>query len=68
MGMFTRIKTHVNGFREGLAWHREHDPRAPRAGDLAPDFELGDARGASTVRLSQYRGKKPVALVFGSFT
>lgn len=68
MAMFARIKRYVNGFRESLTWHREHDPRAPRAGDLAPTFELGDAKGASTVRLSQYRDKRPVALLFGSFT
>lgn len=32
-------------------------------GDLAPDFELINQHGES-VRLSSFRGKKPVALVF----
>ena len=36
--------------------------------DLAPDFELPDAAGAKTVRLSSFRGKKPVVLIFGSYT
>jgi hypothetical protein len=45
-------------------------------GDVAFDFELGrhdfsggtaDATGA-TVRLSEFRASKPVALIFGSYT
>lgn len=42
--------------------------RAPKAGDTAPDFTLSDISGKESVTLSQFRGKKPVALVFGSFT
>ena len=41
---------------------------APKAGDLAPDFTLFDVSGTESVTLSDFRGKKPVALVFGSFT
>ncbi len=41
---------------------------APKAGDLAPDFTLYDISGTASVTLSEFRGKKPVALVFGSFT
>ena len=41
---------------------------APNAGDLAPDFTLFDVSGTESVPLSHFRGKKPVALVFGSFT
>jgi peroxiredoxin len=44
------------------------DAKAPRAGDLAPDFTLTDSGGTETVSLSDFRGEKPVALVFGSFT
>jgi peroxiredoxin len=36
---------------------------SPRAGDPAPDFALPDQHGA-TVRLSDFRGKKTVALAF----
>ncbi len=44
-----------------------------RAGTLdvgapAPDFELFAADGATRVRLSEHRGVRPVALVFGSYT
>ena len=41
---------------------------APKAGDLAPDFTLSDISGTDSVTLSDFRGKKPVALIFGSFT
>jgi hypothetical protein len=42
--------------------------QAPKAGDLAPDFTLYDVSGTESVTLSDFRGNKPVALVFGSFT
>jgi len=32
-------------------------------GELAPDFELEDITG-NTIRLSSYRGSKPVVLAF----
>ncbi len=44
------------------------DAKAPKAGDLAPDFTLYDIDGKDAVTLSDFRGEKPVALVFGSFT
>ena len=37
-------------------------------GDLAPDFYLESVDKKSRVRLSDYRGSKPVVLVFGSYT
>jgi peroxiredoxin len=53
---------------EYRAWQKRYDPFAPKEGDVAPDFELRDSSGENLVRLSDFRGKKPVALVFGSFT
>ncbi len=44
------------------------DAKAPKAGDLAPDFTLFDISGTESVTLSDFRGKRPVALVFGSYT
>jgi hypothetical protein len=58
----------IQNLREAKAWHDAHDPLAPRAGDVAPDFELCDIHGENPVRLSGFRDRKPVALVFGSFT
>ena len=62
--MFQFIK-HRNA---AMAWQRKYDPPAPKVGDVAPDFELRDSNGENPVRLSDFKGKKPVALVFGSFT
>lgn len=39
-----------------------------RVGDLAPDFDLSSASGSPTVRLSSFRGREPVVLIFGSHT
>ncbi len=54
--------------RESNAWQRKYDARAPKAGDVAPDFELFDVTGVHRIKLSEFEGKKPVALMFGSFT
>ena len=37
-------------------------------GDEAPDFSLETYDKKSRVQLSDFRGKKPVVLVFGSYT
>ncbi len=34
----------------------------------APDFELQYKKSEETVRLSSFRGHKPIALIFGSYT
>lgn len=40
----------------------------PRVGHEAPDFTLTSASGDKPITLSQFRGEKPVVLIFGSFT
>jgi len=55
-------------FTDAETWQREYDPRAPKSGEVAPDFELRDINGVNPVHLSSFRGKKPVALIFGSLT
>jgi hypothetical protein len=42
--------------------------QGPKIGQLAPDFELADQKNEQRTRLSQFRDKKPVVLIFGSFT
>lgn len=54
--------------KEHAAWQAKYDAHAPKAGNPAPDFELSDVDGEHSVRLSDFRGKMPVVLVFGSFT
>ena len=39
-----------------------------RPGDAAPDFSLEGFDRASRAALSEFRGKQPVVLVFGSYT
>jgi hypothetical protein len=41
---------------------------AVKVGDTAPDFALSTLDKSSVVRLSSFRGSKPVVLVFGSYT
>jgi hypothetical protein len=40
----------------------------PSVGQMAPDFTLETPDGKQKYKLSQWRGKNPVVLVFGSFT
>ena len=54
--------------RQFKAWQKKYDILAPKVGDVAPEFELHDANGENPVRLSDFRGRKPVALIFGSYT
>lgn len=46
----------------------DRETRAPGVGAEAPDFELPRLDTTGRVRLSSFRGVKPVALIFGSFT
>ncbi len=39
-----------------------------RVGDQAPDFRLATVDKTAQVQLSSFRGKKPVVLIFGSYT
>ena len=37
-------------------------------GDMAPEFSLRTDKNDAVITLSQFRGKKPVVLIFGSYT
>lgn len=51
---------------------RDASSSAPKVGDTAPDFDLPFAGATKddtkTVKLSSFAGKRPVALIFGSYT
>jgi hypothetical protein len=49
-----------------MAQDRRDGTLAP--GQMAPDFTLSPRDTGAPVTLSSYRGKQPVALVFGSYT
>ncbi len=54
--------------KKNRAWQKKFNAQAPKPGDAAPDFELHDINGQNSVRLSDFRRKSPVVLIFGSFT
>ena len=58
------VKDHVFGM--GLM--RARAGNAPKVGQPAPDFTLKTSDGTRNVTLSSLRGKRPVVLIFGSFT
>ncbi len=66
--MFKKVAQTIEGIRDGNAWQKVFDPKAPKEGDPSKDFRLADVNGQNAIRLSQFVGKRPVALVFGSFT
>ena len=41
---------------------------ALRVGETAPDFKLKTKDGSREVQLASFKGKRPVVLVFGSYT
>jgi len=46
----------------------ERETLAPEIGADAPDFKLPLLNSGKHVQLSSFRGQKPVALIFGSYT
>ncbi len=44
------------------------DETGPKVGEAAPDFSLKRLGSDDRVRLSDFRGRRPVALAFGSYT
>jgi hypothetical protein len=46
----------------------ERETLAPAIGADAPDFKLPRLGSTEQVQLSSFRGRKPVALIFGSYT
>ena len=56
-------------FDEMRSAMRKREERSPDVGDAAPDFELPMLGGRDErVRLSDFSGRCPVALIFGSYT
>ena len=56
------------GQRGGPRGKRGDDGTALVKGEVAPDFALKSLDGESETKLSDFRGKKPVVLFFGSYT
>lgn len=56
------------GGRGGSGRGENAEPDALKVGEKAPVFELKSLDGKSEFNLADYRGKKPVVLIFGSYT
>ncbi len=70
--LFGRVMSHVPGpafmvipFKR--LWFIARAGRL-KVGDSAPDFDLPTSDKKSRVQLASFRGKKPVVLIFGSYT
>ena len=66
--LISNVKTVKKHRTSSHKWQVKQDKKAPKTGDIAPDFTLFDVTGTKSVTLSDFRGKKPVVLVFGSYT
>lgn len=53
--------------QERARWLAERQGKL-KPGDPAPDFQLKVRGGQQTVKLASFRGRKAVALIFGSYT
>ena len=58
----------IKSREDAVAWKEKYALFSPETGEKAPDFTLLDVQGQAPMTLSQFGGKRPVALVFGSFT
>ena len=54
--------------KEALKVVMSRDEIGPNIGDTPPNFNLKRMGSEDRVRLSSFRGKSPVALIFGSYT
>lgn len=52
--------------KEVAVWQHTHNANVPKVGEMATDFEVWDYTGSKSIRLSDFRGKRPVVLLFGS--
>ena len=58
----------VKNSKHGMGLIRARGRNVPKVGQVAPDFTLERADGKGSIKLSSFRGLRPVVLVFGSFT
>ena len=70
---FIRMQSWLGGLADAeraevMQFIFDRETRAPAVGDEAPDFDLPLLDGSGRVRLSTFRGDRPVALIFGSYT
>ena len=67
--MFDAVHGDLTGIlREAMEEVVLRDEMGPHVGDVPPDFDLKLLGSEERVKLSSFRGNKPVALIFSSYT
>ena len=67
--MFDAVHGDLTGIlREAMEAVVLRDEMGPHVGDVPLDFDLKLLGSEERVKLSSFRGNKPVALIFGSYT
>ena len=64
----TRLDGLQGNVRLALTATAARDETGPKEGESPPDFNLKRMSSEEKVRLSGFKGKRPVALIFGSYT
>ena len=52
----------------GQNQRRDREDGAPKVGDVAPVFALETLKSGETVDIGHLVGKRPIVLIFGSYT
>ncbi len=63
-----RLEGLPSGVQDALNAVIARDEMGPMPGDVPPDFELKPMGSEERVRLSSFKGNRPVGLIFGSYT
>ena len=67
--MLDAVGGDLNGMsRQAMEAVVQRDEMGPNVGEVPPDFSLKLVGSEERVRLSSFKGQKPVALIFGSYT
>ena len=73
--MWISISPSITADEFDAIWAYSHDRESlvPKVGEMAPDFEIDvldrqRQRTGETMLLSSHRGKRPVGIIFGSYT
>ncbi len=67
--MFNAVSGELTGLlREAMEAVVARDEMGSHVGDVPPDFDLKRMGSEERVKLSSFKGQRPVALIFGSYT
>ena len=64
----TAVAQQKDDIQKMIKEHKDRKDLAPELGAEAPNFKLKMLNSEQEVELASFKGKKPVVLVFGSYT